>query len=40
MKEIYVVDASGALTPIHLLNKQENASVKREKIHLTGGDSV
>ena len=40
MKEIYVVEASGALTPIHLLNKQENASVKREKIHLTGGDSV
>ena len=40
MKEIYVVDASGALTPIHLLNKQENASIKREKIRLTGGDAV
>ena len=40
MKEIYVVDAAGTLTPIHLLNKQENASVKREKIRLTGGDAV
>lgn len=40
MKEIYVVDAAGALTPIHLLNKQENASVKREKVRLTGGEAV
>lgn len=40
MKEIYVVDAAGALTPIRLLNKQENASVKREKVRLTGGDAV
>ena len=40
MKEIYVMDAAGALTPIHLLNKQENASIKREKIRLTGGDAV
>jgi hypothetical protein len=40
MKEIYVVEASGALTPIHLLNKQENASVKREKVRLTGGDTA
>ena len=40
MKEIYVVEASGALTPIHLLNKQENATVKREKVRLTGGDTV
>ena len=40
MKEIYVVEATGALTPIHLLNKQENASVKREKVRLTGGDAV
>ena len=40
MKEIFVVDAAGALTPIHLLNKQENASVKREKVRLTGGETV
>lgn len=40
MKEIYAVEASGALTPIRLLNKQENASVKREKVRLTGGDTV
>ena len=40
MKDIYVVDTSGALTPIHLLNKQENASVKREKVRLTGGEAV
>ena len=39
MKEIYVVDAAGALTPIRLLNKQENASIKREKVRLTGGDA-
>ena len=40
MKDIYVVDASGALTPIHLLNKQENTSVKREKVRLTGDEAV
>ena len=40
MKEIYVVEAAGALTPIHLLNKQENSSVKREKVRLTGGDAL
>lgn len=39
MNEIYVVEPNGVLTPIHLLNKQENASVKREKVHLTGGDA-
>ena len=37
MDQIYIVEQDGSLTPIHLLNKQENASVKREKIHLTGG---
>ena len=37
MQNIYVVEADGALTPIRLLNKHENASVKREKVHLTGG---
>ena len=39
MNEIYVVEPDGSLTPIHLLNKQENASVKREKVHLTGGEA-
>ena len=39
MNDIYVVEPDGTLTPIHLLNKQENASVKREKVHLTGGAS-
>ena len=37
MDRIYIVEQDGSLTPIHLLNKQENASVKREKIYLTGG---
>lgn len=39
MEEIFVVEADGSLTPIRLLNKQENASVKREKVHLAGGES-
>lgn len=38
MKEISVVAHDGSLTPIRLLNKQENASLKREKIHLCGGE--
>lgn len=38
MNEIYVVEADGALSPIHLLNKHENALVKRDKVRLTGGD--
>ena len=38
MKEISVVEHDGSLTPIRLLNKQENASIKREKIHLCGGE--
>ena len=37
-KEIYVVDTDGTLTPIKLLNKTENAFVKREKVHLSGGE--
>ena len=39
MKVIYVVEADNTLTPIRLLNKQENASVKREKVRLTGGEA-
>lgn len=39
MENIYVVEPDGTLTSIRLLNKQENAVVKREKVHLTGGVS-
>lgn len=36
---IYIVDRNtGELTPIKLLNKQENSLIKREKVKLTGGD--
>lgn len=38
MEEIYVVESDGALTPIRLLNKQENAHVKRDKIRISGGE--
>jgi len=39
MKEIYAVEADGkTLTPIRLLNKQENALIKREKVRLCRGD--
>ena len=38
MKEIFIVEPDGSLTPIRLLNKQENADVKREKIRLCRGD--
>lgn len=39
LSKIYVVDKhTGELTPIKLLNKQENALIRREKVKLTGGD--
>ena len=38
MKDIFVVEADGALTPIRLLNKHDNAFVKRDKVCLTGGE--
>lgn len=38
MGEIFVVEPDGSFTPIRLLNKQENASVKRDKVRLTGGE--
>lgn len=38
MKKIFIVEPDGSLTPIRLLNKQENADVKREKIRLCRGD--
>lgn len=41
MKEVYVVEPSGELTPIRLLNKQDNAVIKRERIRLSeGGDGA
>lgn len=40
MKQVYVVEADGTLTPIRVLNKQENAVVKRNKVYLSeGGNS-
>ncbi len=40
MRTVYVVDSSGSLTPIRLLNKQDNAVVKRDSIRLIrGGES-
>ena len=38
MKEIFIVESDGTLTPIRLLNKTENALIKREKVHLCKGD--
>ena len=38
MKEIFIVEPDNSLTPIRLLNKQENADIKREKIHLCRGE--
>lgn len=37
MNEIFIVEPDNSLTPIRLLNKQENADVKREKIRLCRG---
>lgn len=38
LSKIYIVDKlTNELTPIRLLNKQENALIKREKVKLTGG---
>ena len=38
MKEVYIVEQDGTLTPVRLLNKVENASVKREKFMLCRGE--
>ena len=37
MGEVYVAQPDGTLVPVRLLNKQENASVKREKLLLSEG---
>ena len=39
MENIYVVEADGSLSPVRLLNKQENAVIKRDKVRLTGGEN-
>ena len=38
LKNIFVVEANGILTPIKLLNKVENSKIKREQIHLSEED--
>ena len=38
MKDIFVVEPNGSLTPIRILNKTENAQIKREKVRLCKGD--
>ena len=38
MKDIFIVEPDGTLTPVRLLNKQDNANVKREKVLLCKGD--
>ncbi len=38
MEEIFIVEQDGTFTPIRLLNKQENAFVKRKKVHLCRGE--
>ena len=38
MEQIFVVEPDGVLTPIRLLNKHENAIIKREKTRLCKGD--
>lgn len=38
MSELYAVENDDSLVPIRLLNKQENASVKRNKVYYSGGD--
>ena len=38
MKDIFVVEPDGSLTPIRILNKIENAQIKREKVRLCKGD--
>ena len=40
LKDIFIVEADKTLTPIRLLNKTENALVKREKIHLCRGEEA
>ena len=34
MERIFVAEADGTLTPVRLLNKQDNSNIRREKVHL------
>ena len=36
-KDVFIVEHDNTLTPVRLLNKHDNAMIKREKIHLYGG---
>ena len=36
-EKVFVVEQNGELTPIRLLNKQDNAFVKRERVRLSDG---
>ena len=38
LDDIFIVEADGTLTPIRLLNKVENAFVKRDKVHICRGE--
>ena len=38
LSDIFVLEADNSLTAIKILNKHENASLKREKVHLCRGD--
>ena len=39
MEKVFIIDPhTKELAPIRLLNKHENANIKREKVQLTGGD--
>lgn len=38
LSEIFVLEADNRLTPIKLLNKHENSSIRREKVYLCRGD--
>lgn len=40
MTAIFIVEPDGTFTPIRLLNKHENAFVKREKLHLCRGEEA
>ena len=37
-KDFFVVEPDGSLTPIRMLNKKDNAQVKRGKVRLSGGE--
>lgn len=38
LEDIFIVETDGTLTPVRLLNKTDNANVKRDKIHLCRGE--